>query len=91
MCEIKHKIELSNKKGGWCCIKNTEEIRRDLGISQVDFCNMIGTSLRTYHGRFDGTQPEWKLNELIEIAKHNDGEVRVDLKDGSYEVTIREI
>lgn len=72
-------------------IKTSEEIRESLGLSQSKFAGMIGSTLRTYQGRFDGSQPKWNLNELIAIAELNNGEVKVDSKGKTYEITIKEI
>lgn len=72
-------------------MKRPEEIRNDLGLSQTKFAKAIGSSLRTYQGRFDGSQPKWLFAEVIEIAKFNHNEVKIKLGDVEYEVNIKEI
>lgn len=72
-------------------MKTVEEIRKELGISKADFSKLINMSLRTYYGRFDGSQPDWLLKEVVEISKLNKGNVRFQLNDKTYDISIKEI
>ena len=76
-------------KGGQ--VKTIEEIRNELGMSVVKFCEAIGMSKRTYLGRFDGSQPKWLLKDIVDISKLNKGEVRVNLDDKVYDIKVKEI
>ena len=72
-------------------MKTPEEIRIELGMSQAAFVDEIKMSRRTYIGRFDGSQPKWLLTDIINIARLNKGEVRIDTDEGCYEIKIKEI
>lgn len=55
-----------------------EEIRKKHGYNQTEWARLIGSTLRTYQGRLDGSQPTWKLDEIIKAAEYNDGEIVID-------------
>ena len=72
-------------------MKTVEEIRKQVGMTQKEFAETIGTSFRTYQGRLAGSQPKWLLSEVIKASQMNDGEVLLETEDGIVEIRIKVI
>lgn len=66
------------KKGGLAIYKTIEEIRKDSGMNQTDFAQLLGVTRRTYAFRLTGEQP-WLFREIMTAAKLNGGEVAIEL------------
>lgn len=61
--------------------REIEEIRKQSGMSQVEFAKYLGTARRTYLNRLNGDHPRWFLEEIVKIAELNEGEV-IAVADG---------
>ena len=48
-------------------------------------------SLRTYQERLSGLHEDWKISELIEITKFNNGEILIKHDNKEYVITIHEL
>ena len=70
-------------------MKTTEEIRKDLGMTQERFAAEIGLSIRGYQNKISGKR-EWRLCELIEASRLNNGHVRIEEGGDVYDITIKE-
>ena len=68
-----------------------EDIRKKVGYTQIDWAEKIGTSFRTYSGRLNGSQPDWKLDEVVKAAEYNDGLIIVNTASGKLKLTIERI
>lgn len=66
--------------------KTPEEIRKEKGINQRTFCELIDIPYRTYHERLSGNHPKWTIDELVKLSNANNGEVRI----GNYDIKIKE-
>ncbi len=71
--------------------KKVEEIRKESGMSQIEFAELLGDSRRTYLNRITGIQPYWTIDELIKAAEFNKGKVTVEVMGKTYNITIKEI
>ena len=71
--------------------KTSEEIRLEQGMSQNDFALANEMSRRTYLGRLDGSQPKWLLDEVIKLASHNGGAIRVSSYGKTYDIKVNEV
>lgn len=71
--------------------KEIEEIRRDSGMTQLEFAKYVGTARRTYINRISGERPRWFFEELVKIAELNEGEVIVNTDGKQYRVKIETI
>ena len=69
-------------------IKTIEEIRKELGINQKEYAEIIGTNLRTYHERLKGVRL-WSLEEVIKSAQLNGGEVSVMFEGRQLDITMK--
>ena len=72
-------------------MKTVEESRKEVGMTQKEFAESIGTSFRTYLGRLAGSQPEWKLSEVIKASQMNEGEVLLQTEEGIFEINVKMI
>ena len=72
-------------------MKAIEEIRKEHGLSQTQFAIAIGSTLRTYQGRLDGTQPKWLLSEVISASEMNNGKVAIPIGDELFEITVKKV
>lgn len=68
--------------------KTIEEVRQANGFSQIVWADLIGSTFRTYQGRLQGVQPEWRLSELIKASEYNDGYIIVPTPNGKYKVHV---
>lgn len=48
-------------------------------------------SLRTYQERLSGLHEDWKISELIEITKFNNGGILIKHDNKEYVITIHEL
>ena len=71
--------------------KTIEDIRQEQGFSQIVWADLIGSTFRTYQGRLQGVQPEWRLSELIKASAYNDGYIIVPTPQGQYKVHIEAV
>lgn len=67
-----------------------EEIRKRLNLTQTEFANSIGMTRRGYQDRLYNN-PNWRLSELIEIAKLNENQVKVIYNEKEYIIKIEDV
>lgn len=80
------------RKGADTINKTIEEIRKETGMSQVDFANAVGMSIRNYQYKLNDTiHNRWLLDEIIRIAKLNQGQVHLSVDGREYDINIYEI
>ena len=70
-------------------MRTVEEIRKTLTMSQAQFADQLNMSKRSYTNKLNGTT-EWTLSELRDIAAYNEGEIRVNIGDDIFDITIKE-
>lgn len=71
--------------------KTIEEVRQANGFSQITWAQLIGSTFRTYQARLQGSQPEWRLSEVIKAAEYNNGYIVIPTPTGAYKVKIEEV
>lgn len=70
--------------------KIPEDIRKDLGLTQTQFAQLIGMKYRSYQLKIN-ENPRWSLSETIELCNLNNGDVKLPYVDGKiYNITISE-
>ena len=70
--------------------KTIEEIRSSTGMSQIAFAKEIGIPIRTYVGRLNGSQPRWRLEELINASSYNHGRISAKVEGKLYDIQFKE-
>lgn len=70
--------------------KTPEEIRNNLNLTQKEFAKKIGSNYRRYQDRIYN-RPDWRISELIEIAKLNGDKVMITYKGENYLVSTKKV
>lgn len=78
-------------KGGQELFRTPEEIRKDIGISQTEFCKRLDIAYRTYHERLSGHRPIWSIVEVAKFCKVGNGNCKIILDGVEYDVSIKQI
>ena len=71
-------------------MRDIEEIRKQLNLTQAEMAQMLGMSFRSYCSRIAGEQ-EWKLGHLITVADHSDGEIAIRHGQHDYIISIKKV
>lgn len=71
--------------------RTVEEIRTEALMTQKQFAEHLGISVRTYLDRLNGTTPKWTIEEIIKASKLNGGEIIVEASDGIYDVHVQKV
>lgn len=86
------KIVYIGIKGGIIeLFKSNEEIRKDLGLSQKEFAELVGMKFRTYQDRCLLTKPGWTLKDIVNISRLTGGKIRIKNDLGEYDITIKQL
>lgn len=70
--------------------RTPEEIRKDIGISQTEFCKLVEMPYRTYHERLSGHRPMWSIVEIAKFCKVGDGKCKIILDGVEYNISIEQ-
>lgn len=69
-----------------------EDIRyTKTNLNQTKWAMAIGSTFRTYQARLNGSQPDWKLEELIKASNYNGGKVIVNSYGTDYKIHIQKV
>lgn len=60
-------------------------------MTQKNFAQAIGSSVRTYQARLFGSQPKWQIAEIIKASQLNHGEIRIEIDDGIYDLKVKKV
>lgn len=88
MCKI---VYIGVKGGIIELFKSNEEIRKDLGLSQKEFAELVGMKFRTYQDRCLLTKPGWTLKDIVNISRLTGGKIRIKNDLGEYDITIKQL
>lgn len=72
-------------------IQYPEQIRRALKVSQTAFAEKLGLTAKSYQGRLNGKQADWRLSELITLCSMNEGSIAINLEGKDYLVKVLSI
>ena len=71
--------------------KDIEEVRISNGFSQIVWADLIGSTFRTYQGRLQGSQPEWRLSEIVKASEYNNGYIIIPTPQGQYKIKVEKV